>query len=459
MRRLLQLALLCPLAAWAATGPDTPAALNAALHDVLVHNDLSDVDALSRTLGLGLRLLKPAPHDPHVRDSIQAIPTANPTSILASGLSYYADIPNKTGNSSITLSFQPRSCPDLRQLASDWHQPVTEGMLTDAAGMSESTQWNGQGGIGLNIIYTSGGCTVSLSQPSPKALPVTAAQIPRRMSTKTLLRQVVDLLAVGDLRAITRTARIFHTEFVTAPDEMRRGRFYKGYAMLAYVIPGVDPGLFYYSADDTGWVSPPAFFVTPRHLSERMASLRFKVDTEAACFSASDIERELARRSINYVTEAPPALDTGYADSIYSVTGENRLILTATSVGRCVDYVDFSQVTDIQHSVSTPIIFPVLTSYDAQSGTLSDAAIGKLDWLMARLKGVSLKSIEIQAFHSADSTDEEKRGGLQLAQLVKQSLLDKGVRPQHLQVAAAQPRPPAFEEGGKIYVSVDTIRY
>jgi hypothetical protein len=423
--------------------------LEHALGEVLAHNDLADIDFLGNTLGIGFRVSKPVPlpywfgkdDDLHVLVMV----TGNPPSMFAAGLGYSNEFHSRD---QLQLCFTPRIRPNIRQWATDWGHKVTESMFTEAAGSSESIQWGGSTTIKIDAsYYTRGGYNVCLTQAKarePYSTQVASELIP----PISLVRQVGALIAAGDLRNYVRTAKILDTTLNIDPEAMRNGHWYYGSAILDSVIVGIDPSSFVYRIDEFGWVSPPAFFVVPAHLSNRTVDLNLGVDVYHVCVAPRDIEAELARRSINFT---PESRDSDGA--VYSVTDRNKITLRIRRFRKCVNEIDLSQITDVEHGFVIPIVFSVTQSVDVESGNLNEAAIARVEWIIARAKDVRLGGIDIDQFQSKDVSASEQSDAIRLAQLLNKAFLDRGVEQKRLKTQTGlHPEKPVPNTA---YVTVD----
>ncbi len=450
---LFFLVLLVPEAARCSDTLNIEKGLEHALGEVLAHNDLADIDFLENTLGVGFRVSKPVPvpywfgkdDELHVRVMV----TSNPPSMLAEGLGYTSETDDSKHQTQFQLHFIPRSRPDLRQWAADWNVKVTESMFTEAAGSAESIQWGGPKGINIQASYfTGGGYDIALTQRKDSAEPFSSHVKMDLIPPVSLVRQVGALIAAGDLRNYVRTAKILDTTLNVDPEAMRNGRWYYGSAMLDSVIVGIDPSSFTYRIDEFGWVSPPAFFVVPAHLSNRTVDLNLGVDVYHVCVSSRDIEAELKRRSINFTLESRDS-----DGAIYSATDRNKITLRIRRFRKCVNAIDLSQITDVEHSFVMPIVFSVPQSVDAESGNLNEAAIARVEWIIARAKSVQLGGIDIDQFQSKYVSASEQSDAIRLAQLLSKAFLDRGIRQERLKTQTGLHPEKPMTNGA--YVTVD----
>ncbi len=450
---LFVLVLLVPEAGRCSDTLTVEKGLEHALGEVLAHNDLADIDFIENTLGVGFRVSKPVPvpywfgkdDELHVRVMV----TSNPPSMLAEWLGYTTETDDSKHQTEFQFHFIPRSRPDLRQWAADWNVKVTESMFTDAAGSAESIQWGGPTGINIQAsYYTGGGYGITLTQRKNISEPFSSHVKMDLIPPISLERQVGALIAAGDLRNYGRTAKILDTTLHIDPEAIRNGRWYYGSAILDSVIVGIDPSSFVYRIDEFGWVSPPAFFVVPAHLSNRTVDLNLGVDVYHVCVAPRDIEAELKRRSIKFTPESRDS-----DDAVYSVTGRNKITLRIRRFRKCVNEIDLSQITDVEHSFVMPIVFSITQSVDGESGNLNEAAIARVEWIIARAKSVRLGGIDIDQFQSKDVSASEQSDAIRLAQLLSKAFLDRGVRQKRLKTQTGLHPEKPLTNGA--YVTVD----
>ncbi len=454
--RALLLTVLCfPLVATADNSVDMNNQLTRALYSVLSHNDLSDIDALSKSLGLGLHVLKAEDVEPKRKGmlSIRAIPTRSPSYLFATGLTYVAYVDTIAKKTHIELRFVPRACPNLRRLGEDWNLPTRDSELTDGAGFDETMHWPGPEGIDLT--FTNPGmnaCSATFTQVKNVVVSFPKPPKIKRSSAGALVRQVVDLAVAGDLRDYHRSARILHTEFYAAPEVVRRGRLYHGDPLLGRVISGTDACCFSYHAEDSGWVAPPSFFAEARHLAERTVGFTLWLDTQSVCAASSSIESELRRRSVEYRTEV------SRKDSVtYSVTGENLVRISANSVDSCITSLSLYQITDIAHRLKTPVLFAPEDAVDIQSNSLNAASIEKIDAVVQRVKHVRLREIDLEECFPGAATDVEKELIRSLSDLIKNAFVERGIRPKNIKTELGAHKLNVLEDNGHAFVFLDVL--
>jgi hypothetical protein len=447
------LPLAAVMATFAASEQSTPALdLESALLEVLVHNDLADIDFLSKTLGIGFRVTAPVPapywfgtdDDRHVR----VMATSNPPSMLAQGLSYTSEM-NGRHETPFELHFIPRDRPNITKWAADWKLRVTASMATEAAGSSEAIQFGGPAGIELSaFLSTSGWYDVTLRQVRAPSEPFSSHIEMDLVPATTLVRQLGALIAEGDLRHYDQTAEILRTTLNVDPRSTRDGRWYYGNAQLDSVIAGIDPKTFSYRVDEFGWVRPPAFFVMPAHLSQRTVDLELTVDVYQVCLSPKDIEAELKRRSIHYTLESRDSDELAY-----TVIGKNKITLWAGRFRNCINQLKLSQITDVDHSYVTPILFSVSKSVDKSSEKLNDAAIKRVNWVVANAAAVPLGGIDIIQFQGRVASESQRTGAIRLAQLLRDAFDDRGIQSNLLKIETGLVSDKQATDG--TYVTVD----
>src|SRR5258706_3319217 len=165
-----------------------------------------------------------------------------------------------------------------------------------------------------------------------------------------------------------------------------------------------------------------------KHASwESILDLNLGVDVYHVCVSSRDIEAELKRRSINFTLESRDS-----DGAIYSATDRNKITLRIRRFRKCVNAIDLSQITGVEHSFVMPIVFSVPQSVDAESGNLNETAIARVEWIIARAKSVQLGGIDIDQFQSKYVSASEQRDAIRLAQLLSKAFLDRGIRQERL---------------------------
>jgi hypothetical protein len=451
MRLLPTLACLLPLTAWAADGPGNDAELKTALRRVLAHGDLSDLPYLSKTLGLGLRVLKPDLRNQYIdpTTNFRAIATKSPPSLLASSLSYSVEFITSRQSSRVELEFSTRTCPPLREWSKEWNIRLDRSFDPHGAGESQQLQWPGPEGIALEVFsHSRGGCSASLRQIVPRRVRLVAPESVKAVAGALSIGQIADLLAAGDLRDYGHVARILRTELIPLPGATQAGLLYSGSIELARVIPGVDPAGSAYYGDDTGWVAPPSFTRAPRALAEREVNLVLIIDSESTCLPPSRLDSELQRRAIDVSTRRPDG-----RQPIYSVTGENLIELDVAAPAECLEQLRFRQVTSVAQSVKTPAMFPVRESLDEASSSLTLAATQKIDAIMkhvSALERVPLKQIGILQCQDSIVTASEREAAVLLASRIQDAFASKGIAAEKIVRGTDVDPQNALDCGGRI---------
>jgi len=100
-----------------------------------------------------------------------------------------------------------------------------------------------------------------------------------------------------------------------------------------------------------------------------------------------------------------------------------------------------------------PIVFSLTQSVDVESGNLNEAAVARVEWIVARTKSVRLGGIDIDQFQSNDVSPSEQSHAIRLAQLLNKAFLDRGVSQKRLKTHTdLHPEKPATNSA---YVIVD----
>jgi hypothetical protein len=451
MRRLLFLALLVPLTAYASENPATDAELKAALRRVLAHGDLSDLPHLSRTLGIGLRVAAPDLRYPHIdpTTNFRAIATTNPPSLLASSLNYYAQYIESRQFSRLQLDFSPRSCLPLREWAKEWNIQVDRSFDPHGAGETQTLKWPGPEGIRLSNFYNArGGCSAGLDQVVSRRVQFSPPKSVKAAADRLSIDQAVDLLAARDLRNFSEVARILHTELVPLRGVTKDGLLYRGSIDMARVIPGVDPWMTAYYGDDTGWVAPPSFTAAPRALAERDVILQLMVDFESNCIPLAALDSAVQSRAIGASTRRPDG-----RQPIYTVSGEHRIELGVAATGKCVEQLRYRQVTDAEHSVKSPVVFAVRESLDEGFASLNPAAFGRIDDIMYHINAlgpVPLSRIEIKQCREGVASAADVDAAQLLGRRLKDAFISKGIAPEKIVLEPQVDPRGSIECGGRV---------
>ena len=317
------------------------------IHKILIHGDLADIDFLEETLGLRFRVSRPVPspysfgddHDLHVL----VTPIAVPKTLRITGLGYGLLSDSNGHSSAFNFEFMPVECPNVVLWATRWKIPSVSGTDPHGNGSGTDIQWDGEHGIRVSVAYwPGGGCQMSLSQSKESAEPFSSHVDGDMISATPMVRGIGDMIAGGDIRDVARAGRALHARFTTSEP----GAFGISYE-LQNVIPGIDPGRFEYSVNDTGKGPSPfgAFFYVPPIPAKRNARLRLIVDVYHLCIRREQLPAELNRRGIRFRRFLRDD------DDIYLVQGRNEMRVRLGLFGGCVRDLDISQTTDVKHAL------------------------------------------------------------------------------------------------------------
>jgi hypothetical protein len=344
---------------WAdeAVAPDiwTDQRVETAFHDILAHEDLSDIGFLMKTLGLKLEVLKWEQPPVGERDSFEtyAVASAVPSYIHPYNINYRLYRKTKEGATQIDFSLGVKSCPDLSLWAIDWSQQVqkSEGMAMDAAlaFSSESIHWqqDAEGIVLERSTDSNGSCLFTLTQNKRAALSLPEPPTTTPGRGTELLEQMVDLVVAADLRDFLATAHILHTEMSTY-GEIRGHRFYKGGATPENLIPGTNSRYFRYDANDTGWIDMSMLGVySPPKRGPRTVSLWIPIDTAANCISPESLEAQMRQRHIRFRKEMGQDHTTPYLKTFQR---GNDFWIGYDLQGSCIETFRLEQATDVAHS-------------------------------------------------------------------------------------------------------------
>jgi TonB-like protein len=322
-----------------------PSEFEEQIHQILIHGDLADIDFLEEALGLRFRVTPPVPSPYSYGDDhglhVLVTPTRVPKTLKVQGL-YYGSLTDAAGNrSALILEFIPVECPDIALWAA--RSKISSTSSTDPHGNGRGTdfQWDGEHGIGVNIVYwTVGGCHMFLSQNKALGEPFSSHTESDLISPTPLVRGIGAMIAGGDIRNVSRAERALHASFTTSGP----GQFGLSYE-LHNVIPGVDPGLFEYSVNDTGQEPSPYgfFFYVPPIPAEPKATLRLIVDIYHLCIRRGQLPSELHRRGIRFRGFVKDAED------IYVIRGRNEIRVESSMFGGCVRDIAILQMTYDRH--------------------------------------------------------------------------------------------------------------
>jgi hypothetical protein len=136
-----------------------------------------------------------------------------------------------------------------------------------------------------------------------------------------------------------------------------------------------------------------------------------------------------------------------------TVTDRNKITLRIRRFRKCVNEIDLSQITGVEHSFVMPIVFSATQSVDAESGSLNEAAIARVEWIIARAKSVQLGGIDIDQFQGKYVSASAQSDAIRLAQLLSKAFLDRGIRQKLLKTQTGlHPEKPVTNGA---YVTVD----
>jgi hypothetical protein len=417
--------LWLPLVSKAASAEErtyTPTEVQGAFRAVFDHNDLSDLPALAKHLGIEMRLVH-RNIDSQPVEAYDGVMTRNPTFIYASGLSYDIRLDKAENTTIVSLKFNFRGCPNLGEWKKDWglkRQPV--GMFHHGAGyydQIESTAFD----VGFSITYYSGDyngghCVGRLSQKFDRILTITPTANPQPISSTDLVRKLVGILVSGDLRDDKKIAHILQTQLQKHEASTHRSTSFS----LLTLLEGLNNGSFSYYMEDSSWKSEA--FDSPRQkLSERYVSLGFGVDAQLVCINLQDLKKELAGQAIKYEIKEN---ENGY--TAISVRANHLITLTVKTDTSCMIGVGFRQITDVEHSLNSPIVFTVPTQPSGvMKSQLSKEDAKKLELLIWHNKDVTLINVFIDAVYPETPKGLFKEKTIALADAIKDKLIDEGI--------------------------------
>jgi hypothetical protein len=324
-----------------------PSELESKIEKILLRGDLTDIDFLEATLGARFRVTPPVPSpyalygdrddSPHVL----VTPTLVPKMFRVQGFEYHSQADTNTHTSIFRLSLAPFECPDVALWAARLKLPSTFSMDPHGYGQGAEFQSAGEHGISVSAFYhTGGGCQLSLSQRKEISEPFSSHTDRDLISAAPLVRGLGAIIASGDIRNVARAERALRTTFRTSGP----GTFGFHYE-LEKVIPGIDPGYFEYSVNDTGLENASIFFYVPPTPANRTARLDLMVDVYHVCLRREQLPSELHRRGIHFRHGAK-----GGADH-YVIMGNNEIRLQLQRFGDCIRDITLSQTTDVRHAI------------------------------------------------------------------------------------------------------------
>jgi hypothetical protein len=322
--------------------------IEAAFHDVLAHGDLSDVDFLSRTLGIELEVIRPEEQAfPMLLggQSIQARATATktPSYIAPYNTNYLIAKNAKDGTTHIMFFLEVPSCPDLVPWGKDWNQKVEEsnGVSTDD-GPTFTNQWilwlqNPQG-VTLGRMQ-SDTCGFTLDQKTTAAVSIPKPAVSMPGPGTALVEQIVRLIVAGDLRDYLKTARIFHIRMSTK-GQLRRHQLYEGNVDPAEIIPGTTSGLFMYFVNDAGRIFEP--FTGSHGGGPRTVRFWLSIDTRANCISLDRLKSEMHLQHVRFREES----GKDFGPYLRTVRKGNSFALGYEMDGPCISMFKLEQQTN-----------------------------------------------------------------------------------------------------------------
>lgn len=326
-----------------------PSVFEEQIREVLSHGDLADIDFLEKTLDLRFRVTRPiqSPYSNGDNHNLHVImtPTFVPKTLKIQGLAYGSRMDAATNTSAFTLEFVPVGCPDISLWAARSKIPVNSSSDPHGNGYGTDFQWSGEHGIRVRAVYwAGGGCQMSVSQKQELREPFSSHTDSDLISPTPLVQGLGAMIASGDIRNVARAERALHTTFATSGP----GQFGLSYE-LQDIIPGVDPGYFDYSVNDTGLAPSPygAFIYAPPIAANRTAHLRLTVDVYHLCIRRAQLASELHRRHVHYRRFVKNGEETDV------IRRQNEIRVRSALFGGCVRDIDISQITDIKHALST----------------------------------------------------------------------------------------------------------
>lgn len=426
--RTLWIAILL-LPALAQAGPSLPNSddLKGALHDVLAHGNLFDVEYVSDRLGLGLHLT----HDEQqyvAGQNFLAVATTSPPAIFGNP-DYSLGLDPEHQRSTARLSFSARACPPVQELAREWGLGTSVNLATDGGPSSVSMTWPGVDGISLAVSEGGPYCSFELRQSFKRLLPVPIAQAPPQIAPQRLATQIGDLLETDDLRDYLRVGRILEAQFILEADAQKHRLLRRGSVWLAHPIRGFT-GFFDYGSEDGGWYQRAVPLLAPSgplHPGERRAGLSLTIDVSTVCLSEQQLD--LALRHQPRVQVAVADSWDGQVHAVYSVRSlRNRVSLQVYYVHGCAEELTFRQKTDFPRGVGVPLLLMLNDSLDHRTLTLTPDARHQVEFLAARLTSpVQLGGIQVAIVRGhRDSVAIDSNLAI-LKRRVEQQLDDAGI--------------------------------
>ena len=162
-----------------------------------------------------------------------------------------------------------------------------------------------------------------------------------------LVRGLGAIIASGDIRDVARAERALRTTFTRSGP----GTFGFNYE-LTNVIPGIDPGDFEYSVNDTGQENASIFSYMPPNPANRTARLNLMVDVYHVCIRGGQLPSELHRRGIHFHHAAKDGEDHNV------IRGNNEIHVRLQRFGDCIRYITLSQTADVRRAIVPTTKFP-----------------------------------------------------------------------------------------------------
>ena len=254
----------------------------------------------------------------------------------------YESQPNTNANTSdFRLNIPPVECPNIAFWAARLKLPSTSSMDPHGYGQGTDFQSGGEHGISVSAFYhTGGGCQLTLSQRKEMGEPFSTHTDRELISPAPLVRGLATIIASGDIRNVALAEHALRTTF-TSPGPGEFGINYE----LKTIIPGIDPGYFEYSVNDTGKENASTFFYVPPKPANRTARLVLLVDVYHICIRHGQLPAEFSRRGIRFRHSMKEGEDN------YVIEGKNRIRVRLGRFGDCIRDVAVLQTTDVKHAI------------------------------------------------------------------------------------------------------------
>lgn len=326
-----------------------PSEIESQIDKVLRHGDLADIDFLEDTLGVKFRVTPPvrSPNSysldgkPDLTPHVLVTPTQVPKLFRVDGLEYESQANTDTHTSNFRLNIPPVECPNIAFWAARLKLPSTSSSDPHGFGHGTDFQSGGEHGISVSAFYhTGGGCQLSLSQRKEMSEPFSTHIDRDLISPAPLVEGLAMIIASGDIREVARAEHALGTIFTTPGP----GAFGVNYEIKT-IIPGVEPGYFEYSVNDTGKENASIFFYVPPKPANRTARLRLIVDVYHVCIRPGQFSGELSRRGIHFQHSAK------YGEDSYLIRGNNEIRVRLERFGGCIRDVTLLQTTDFKHPI------------------------------------------------------------------------------------------------------------